>query len=570
MDSALHSLRPPRPTFADLFTPKLVTILREGYGWAELRADAAAGLTVAIVALPLSMAIAIGSGLSPDKGLYAAIVGGFLVSLLGGSRFQIGGPAGAFIVLISAIVERHGYDGLVLATMLAGLMMIATGFLRLGTFIKYIPFPVIVGFTAGIAVIIFASQLRELLGLDLANEPAALLPKLGAIWANIQSVKPGTVLLSLLAVGIILGLRQARPRWPGLLIAVAAISVLSFVLQLDVATIGSRFGGIPSMLPAPALPAFDLAKLQAVLPDAIAIALLGSIESLLSAVVADGMTGRRHRSNSELVAQGTANIGAVIFGGMCVTGTIARTATNIRAGSRGPVSGILHALYVLLFMLLFAPLVAYIPLASLGAVLAVVAWNMAEKREIARLLRASWGDAVVLLATFLLTIFADLMMAIAAGVTLSAFLFLHRMAEAVEVQTGGRLIAEDEADKAGDARSAYAPETDGGEIQVYRISGAFFFGAAATVSSVLDRIGQRPRVFILDFTNVPLVDSTATNALEGFVHKLEAGGTRVYFAGAAGRVRQALVTAGLREPQVRYAATVDAAVAHWRSSETDA
>ena len=255
MDRALESLRPPRPTFSDLFTPKLVTILREGYGWAELRADAAAGLTVAIVALPLSMAIAIGSGLSPDKGLYAAIVGGFLVSLLGGSRFQIGGPAGAFIVLIAAVVERHGYDGLVLATMLAGLMMIATGFLRLGTFIKYIPFPVIVGFTAGIAVIIFASQLRELLGLDLASEPAALLPKLGAIWANIQSVKPGTVVLSVLAVGIIIGLRQARPRWPGLLIAVAGISLLSFALQLDVATIGSRFGGVPSMLPAPALPA---------------------------------------------------------------------------------------------------------------------------------------------------------------------------------------------------------------------------------------------------------------------------------------------------------------------------
>jgi sulfate permease, SulP family len=565
MDRALESLRPPRPTFADLFTPKLVTILREGYGWAELRADAAAGLTVAIVALPLSMAIAIGSGLSPDKGLYAAIVGGFLVSLLGGSRFQIGGPAGAFIVLIAAVVERHGYDGLVLATMLAGLMMIATGFLRLGTFIKYIPFPVIVGFTAGIAVIIFASQLRELLGLDLASEPAALLPKLGAIWANIQSVKPGTVVLSVLAVGIIIGLRQARPRWPGLLIAVAGISLLSFALQLDVATIGNRFGGVPSMLPVPSLPAFDLARLQAVLPDAIAIALLGSIESLLSAVVADGMTGRRHRSNCELVAQGAANIGAVVFGGMCVTGTIARTATNIRAGARGPVSGMLHAVYVLLFIVLFAPLVAYIPLASLGAVLAVVAWNMAEKREFMRLLRASWGDAVVLMTTFLLTILADLMIAIAAGVTLSAFLFLHRMAEAVEIQTGGRLVADDEADKSGAARSVYEPDADGGEVQVYRISGAFFFGAAATVSSVLDRIGARPKVFVLDFTNVPLVDSTATNALEGFVHRLEEAGTRVYFTGTSGRVRNALILAGLREPLVRYSASAEDALSHWRS-----
>jgi SulP family sulfate permease len=567
MDTALQSVRPPRPTFAELFTPKLITILREGYGWPELRADAAAGLTVAIVALPLSMAIAIGSGLSPDKGLYAAIVGGFLVSLLGGSRFQIGGPAGAFIVLIAAIVQRHGYDGLVLATMMAGAMMIAIGFLRLGTYIKYIPFPVIVGFTAGIAVIIFASQLRELLGLDMAHEPAELLHKLAAIWANIQSLKPGTVLLSLLAVVIILGFRRWRPQWPGLLIAVTAITVLAFALQLDAATIGSRFGGVPSMLPAPALPEFDLARMQAALPDAIAIALLGSIESLLSAVVADGMTGRRHRSNCELVAQGAANIGAAAFGGMCVTGTIARTATNIRAGARGPVAGMLHAVYVLLFMLLFAPLVAYIPLASLGAVLAVVAWNMAEKQEFVRLLRSSWGDAVVLLATFLLTIFADLMMAIAAGVTLSAFVFLHRMAEAVEVQTGGRLVADDEADKSGDDRATYMPEA-GGEVQVYRISGAFFFGAAATVSSVLDRIGQRPKVFILDFTNVPLVDSTATNALEGFMHKLEDGGTRIYFVGASEGVGRALVAAGLREPHVRYAETVQAAVAHWRSGVT--
>jgi SulP family sulfate permease len=567
MDTTLQSVRPPRPTFAELFTPKLVTILREGYGWSELRADAAAGLTVAIVALPLSMAIAIGSGLPPAAGLYAAIVGGFLVSALGGSRYQIGGPAGAFIVLIAAVVERHGYDGLVLATTMAGAMMIAIGFLRLGTFIKYIPFPVIVGFTAGIAVIIFASQLRELLGLDMAHEPAALLPKLVAMWANIQSIKPTAIALSILAVGLILGLRQWRPKWPGFLISVGAVSLLAFGLQLDVATIGTRFGGIPSMLPAPALPAFDLARMQAVLPDAIAIALLGSIESLLSAVVADGMTGRRHRSNCELVAQGAANIGAVAFGGMCVTGTIARTATNIRAGARGPVSGMLHALYVLLFMLLFAPLVAYVPLVSLGAVLAFVAWNMAEKREFVRLLRASWGDAAVLLATFLLTIFADLMIAIAVGVTLSAFMFLHRMAEAVEVQTGGRLVAEDEADKLGDASPTYAPGMDGGDIQVYRISGAFFFGAAAAVSSVLDRIGQRPKVFILDFTNVPLVDSTATNTLEGFVHKLEDGGTRVYFAGASGRVRQALVTAGLREPDVRYAATLEEAVAHWRGGE---
>jgi SulP family sulfate permease len=322
-------------------------------------------------------------------------------------------------------------------------------------------------------------------------------------------------------------------------------------------------------LPVPSLPAFDLARIRAVLPDAIAIALLGSIESLLSAVVADGMTGRRHRSNCELVAQGTANIGAVAFGGMCVTGTIARTATNIRSGARGPVSGMLHALYILIFMWFCAPLAAYIPLASLGAVLAVVSWNMAEKREFARLMRVSWGDAAVLGATFLLTIFADLMMAIAAGVTLSAFLFLHRMAEAVEVQTGGRLVAEDVPDTEGADRTAYAPLAEDGDVIVYRISGAFFFGATASISSLLDRIGARPKVFVLDFTNVPLVDSTATNLLEGFVVKLGHAGTRVYFAGASPRVRGALLSAGLTEPLVRYAATAQDALAHRRADDAE-
>ncbi len=276
--SSPQSLKRPEPTFAELFTPKLVTLMREGYGWTDFRADAIAGLTVAIVALPLSMAIAIGSGLSPDKGLYTAIIGGFLISALGGSRFQIGGPAGAFIVLVATIVERHGYDGLVLATLMAGMMMMAVGFLRLGTYIKYIPFPVTVGFTAGIAVIIFASQVKELLGLDMVKEPAELVPKLVAIGESIATVKPATVGLSVLAIAIIVGLRWFRPKWPGLLVAVAVSAALTGLFQLDVATIGTRFGGIPQTLPAPSLPAFDFGKIRAVFPDAITIALLGAIE----------------------------------------------------------------------------------------------------------------------------------------------------------------------------------------------------------------------------------------------------------------------------------------------------
>lgn len=561
MDAAATTTkRRPDITFAELFTPKLVTMLREGYSAADFRADALAGLTVAIVALPLSMAIAIGSGLSPDKGLFTAIVGGFLISALGGSRFQIGGPAGAFIVLIATIVERHGYDGLVLATLMAGVMMLAAGFLRLGTYIKYIPFPVTVGFTAGIAVIIFASQLKELLGLGIAHEPAALLPKLDAIWSSLGTLKPATVALSLFAIATIVGLRRLRPRWPGMLIAVVATAVLAAVLNLDVATIGSKFGEVPRTLPLPSLPNFELAKIRALLPDAVAIALLGSIESLLSAVVADGMSGRKHRSNCELVAQGAANITSVMFGGMCATGTIARTATNVRAGARTPIAGILHAVYILLFMLVAAPLAAFIPLASLGGVLAVVAWNMAEKEEFASLLRTSWGDATVLSATFLLTIFEDLTIAIGVGVTLGAFLFLHRMAEAVEVEGGGSIIANDEADTTGGARTPYTPQAFNGGAMVYRISGAFFFGATAAVSAVLDRIGTHPKVFVLDFTDVPLVDTTAAKALEAFVHKLHHSGTQVYFAGARQSVRRTLLRAGLRKPLVRYAETADLAV----------
>jgi sulfate permease, SulP family len=564
--SAARAIKRHQPSFKELFTPKLVHVLREGYGWAQFRADAVAGLTVAIVALPLSMALAIGSGLSPDKGLYAAIVGGFLISALGGSRFQIGGPAGAFIVLIASIVERHGYDGLVLATVMAGIMMIAIGLLRLGTYIKYIPFPVTVGFTAGIAVIILASQLKDLLGLDMAKEPAALLPKLSAIAASIGTVNPATVILSLLGIAIIVGLRRVRPKWPGFLIAVAATAALTWLFDLDVATIGSRFGGVPHALSAPTLPPFDLAKIQAVLPDAITIALLGAIESLLSAVVADGMTGRKHRSNCELVAQGTANIAAVAFGGMCVTGTIARTATNVRAGARSPISGMLHAVYILLFMAVAAPLASYIPLAALGAVLTVVAWNMTEKVEFASLLRSSRGDATVLMATFLLTIFVDLTTAIGVGVTLGAFLFLDRMAEAVEVEGGGRLVIEDEADEAGADRSAYDPQALKGDAVVYRIRGAFFFGATAAVSAVLDRIGEHPKVFVLDLTDVPMIDSTAAKALDAFVHKVHNAGTQVYFVGAAKAVRRTLLVAGLSKPRVRYAATADDAVAHWRST----
>ena len=562
------------PTFAELFTPKLITVLRERYGLADLRADAAAGLTVAIVALPLSMAIAIASGVPPDRGLYAAIIGGFIVSALGGSRFQIGGPAGAFIVLVAATVEQHGLDGLLLATMISGFILLAIGFLRLGTFIKFIPYPVTVGFTAGIAVIIFASQLKELLGLRLDREPGPFIPKLLALWEALPTLNGSALAVAALTIGIIVAVRRFRPHWPAFIIAVAAAAVVTWLLGLPLETIGTRFGGLPHSLPAPHLPPLSAARITELLPAALSFALLGWIESLLSAVVADSMTGRRHRSNCELVAQGFANIASGLFGGICVTGTIARTATNVRSGARGPVAGMLHSVFLLLFMLVAAPLASFVPLSALAAVLITVAWNMAEKHQFATLLRASKGDAVVLLATFLLVIFRDLTEGILVGFGIGVLVFLQRMAQAIEIEQPHLLPEEDRPDAvAGNGRDPYDPAlaTDP-DVVVYRISGAFFFGAAATVAAALDRIAEHPRAYVIDFSAVPVLDSTAAATIEGFVRKAHHHQAAVYVSGARPPIRRVLLTHGVRPPRVRFKPTLAEALesAHSKSEEDEA
>ena len=552
-----------QPTFAELFAPKLITVLREGYGFADFRADAISGLTVAIVALPLSMAIAIASGVTPDRGLYTAVIGGFIVSLLGGSRFQIGGPAGAFIVLVALTAERHGVDGVILATCMAGVFLIAAGFLRLGTYIKFIPYPVTVGFTAGIAVIIFASQLKDLLGIALtAKEPGELIPKLEVLARGLHTANVSAVAIAAVSITIIVVLRKLWPTSPGILIAVVVAGLATWALSLPVETIGTRFGGIPRQLPWPAWPPLSLEKARAVLPDAIAFALLGAIESLLSAVVADGMTGRRHRSNSELVAQGFANIGSALFGGICVTGTIARTATNVRAGARGPVSGMLHSGFLLLFMLIAAPLASYIPLAALASVLVVVAWNMAEKQEFATLIRSSRGDATVLLATFLLTIFRDLTEGILVGFALGAVLFINRMAQMTGIEAETPLVTADRADDGNGDRVPYdsrlAADPD---VLVYRITGAFFFGAASTVGTVLDSIADSRKAFVVDFAAVPFLDSTAANAMSRVATKAKRQGIRLFITGASPAVRRALLTHGVRPPRARYRETIARAIA---------
>ena len=539
-------------TFSDLFTPKLVTVLREGYGAAGLKTDAIAGLTVAIVALPLSMAIAIGAGAKPENGLYTAVVGGFLISALGGSRFQIGGPAGAFIVLMATTIERFGLPGLFMATIMAGFLMLAAGYLRLGAYVKYIPHPVTVGFTAGIGVIIFASEIKDLFGLTADHEPGPLIPKLAALWQAAPTINPWATGITALCLTLILGLKRWNPNFPGLLIAVTTAALLTFLLGLPVETIGSKFGGVPRSLLWPQWPDFPLSRIPELIPSAVAIAVLGSIESLLSAVVADGMTGRRHRSNCELVAQGYANIASAFFGGLCATGTIARTATNVRAHARGPVSGMLHAVFLLLFMIIAAPLATYIPLAALAAVLATVAWNMAERSQIALILRHDRGEAAVLLATFLLTVFRDLTEGIAVGVTLGAILFMHRMAQLVEVTSHQHWIEEDMGDAVA-PRPPYTPGEGNADILAYRIAGPFFFGAASTVAGVLDEIGARPKAFILDLSAVPLADGAGAQALIGFATKATRAGAKVYVAGAAPQVAETLVACGLGTNLVAYA-----------------
>jgi len=560
-------------SLVDLFTPKLITVLREGYGLAQLRADALAGLTVAIVALPLSIAIAIASGATPAQGLYSAIIGGFLVSALGGSRFQIGGPAGAFIVVVAATIAEHGMDGLLLAMLMSGVILILLGALRLGTYVKFIPYPVTVGFTAGIAVIIFSSQLINMLGLTLTQpEPGPLVPKLWAIGTSLGSLNPSAAILCGATIAFLVVLKKWRPHWPAMLLAVILASVITVAFSLNVATIGSQFGAMPSSLPAPSLPVISLERLQSLMPVAITFALLGAIESLLSAVVADGMSGRRHRSNCELVGQGVANIVTSLFQGICVTGTIARTATNVRSSAHGPVSGMLHALFLLLFILVGAGLVSYIPLACLAAILAVVAWNMVEKTALAILLRASLGDAIVVIVTFGLTIFWGLAEAIVVGFSLGALLFIRRMSKQVQIMTHTPPAKMDSGEDRADIqaeRTAYQAGSQNHDVIVYRISGAFFFGAAASIGAVLDRISGDVRIMVIDFTQVSFLDATGANVVLSLATKARKLGISLIISGASRAVKRDMIAQGLHKAHLRFVKDTDTALAKYARSTSE-
>jgi sulfate permease, SulP family len=517
-------------------TPKLVTTFREGYSLGAFQRDTLAGLTVAIVALPLSLALAIASGTTPDKGLITAIVAGFLISMFGGSRVQIGGPTGAFVVVVFNVIAQHGYDGLLVATALAGLILIAAGLLRLGTWVKYIPQPVITGFTAGIALVIFSSQVRDLLGLQMQGVPADFVAKWAAYAHALPSLNIAAVVVASGSLAAILLLRRFAPRLPGFLLAVAAGSLACWALSLDLETIGSRFGALPTTLPMPELPAISWAQVKAVLPSAFTIAFLAGIESLLSAVIADGMTGRRHRSNVELVAQGIANFASTLFGGMPATGAIARTATNIRAGAQSPIAGMMHAGFLLVFMFLLGPLIAHIPLASLAAVLVIVAWNMSETDHIRHLLRAPMGDRVILILTFALTVLVDLTVAIGVGVVLAALMFMHRMAELSALRHS--TVADDNDDPISDTARRRAELPAG--MEFFELRGPLFFGSAEHLMDVLQRTGPRPHAYLINLREVPLVDATGAKTLRDFIERCARHRVSVYLVGLQPPVTQTL------------------------------
>lgn len=502
-----------------IFRPKLIDTLKN-YNKEQLYRDTVAGVVVGIVALPLAIAFAIASGVSPDKGIFTAVIAGFVISALGGSRVQIGGPTGAFIVVVYGIVQQFGVSGLIIATFIAGILLTIMGIARLGNVIKFIPYPLIVGFTTGIAVIIFSSQIKDFLGLKMGSVPGDFIQKWQAYSLHFSSVSFYALAIGLGTVLIVALSPRITHRIPGSFIAIILTTAAVHFFHLPVETIGSRFGAIASSLPTPEMPGVSFAVIQQLIRPAITIAMLGSIESLLSAVVADGMTGGNHRSNTELVAQGIANICSSLFGGIPATGAIARTATNIKNGGRTPVAGMIHALTLLIIMLFVGKWAALIPMAALAGILIIVSWNMSELKSFLSVLRGSKSDAAVLLATFFLTVFIDLTVAIEIGMILAAFLFMRKMMQTSNVQQ----IAQPADDPAGDVAPIAALPAG---VDIFEISGPLFFGAAYKFRDTMKMIERPATVLIIRMGKVPVIDATGLQVLKDVCGSLEKSGSKL-------------------------------------------
>jgi SulP family sulfate permease len=490
-----------------LLIPKSISCLKN-YSKEQFIKDFISGIIVAIIALPLAIALAIASGVSPEKGLYTAIIGGFIVSLLGGSRVQIGGPTGAFVVIVYGIIQKYGIEGLILSTIMAGVFLVIMGFLKFGSLIKYIPSSITTGFTSGIAIVILSTQVKDFFGLQMKAVPSEFIEKLIAYFNNFHSINFQSLFISVVTLIIIILWPRVSKKIPGTLIAIIIVTIITMIFKLNVTTIGSEFGQLSSSLPKLVIPSINLKMINELMLPALTIAILGSVESLLSAVVADGMIGGSHRSNMELIAQGVANIFSGAFGGIPVTGAIARTAANVKNGGRTPVAGIVHSFGLLIIMLLFMPYVKLVPMSSLAAVLVIVAYNMGEWEAFKTILKAPKSDAIVFLVTFILTIFLDLVVAIGVGVVLSSFLFMRKMADITEV----KYILDDDEDK--DANEFIENVKMPEHISIYEISGSFFFGAANKFVSAMKDMGVPPRILIVKMSKVPFMDATAYHSLK--------------------------------------------------------
>lgn len=509
-----------------MFAPKLITCLKD-YSKDKFFSDCIAGFIVGVVAIPLAIAFAIASGVSPDRGLFTAIVAGFFISVLGGSRVQVGGPTGAFVVIVYGIVQKHGVDGLIIATLMAGIILIIMGVAKLGTVVKFIPHSVIVGFTSGIAVIIFSSQVKDFLGLQIDKVPAEFIEKWKIFIDHAGTINYDAFVLGLLTIFLIVIAPKVSKRVPGALIALILVSAIAAIFKLPVETIGSRFGELPHTLPMPQFPNIALSRVRDLVQPAITIALLGAIESLLSAIVSDGMIGAKHRSNTELIGQGVANIASALFGGMPATGAIARTVTNIKNGGRTPVAGIVHSITILLIMLFLGSWIKFVPLACLAGILVVVAYHMSEWRSFIEVLHWSNGGRFVLLTAFLLTVFVDLNVAIEAGVVLSAFIFMKRMSNATNIKVLTKEFEKDD-DLQDRPLSAFKIPP---KVEIYEVNGPLFFGAANRFDEVDRQVSDKPRVRILRFRDVPIIDSTGMHALKSFYDKCKRDGIHLIITG---------------------------------------
>ncbi|MCQ6957160.1 SulP family inorganic anion transporter [Mucilaginibacter aquariorum] len=503
----------------NLFRPKLIDTL-ENYTLAQFYKDVVAGVIVGIVALPLAIAFAIASGVPPEKGIFTAIIAGLIISTLGGSRVQIGGPTGAFIVIVYEIVQQFGVSGLVISTFIAGILLVIMGVVKLGNTIKYIPYPLIIGFTTGIAVIIFSSEVKDFLGLKMGSVPADFISKWITYGQHLASVNLYALFIGVFTVLVVLLWPKITQKIPGSLIAIVISTWVVWFFHLPVETIGSRFGEIPSSLPRPVIPGVSLATFQQLIRPAFTIALLGSIESLLSAVVADGMIGGNHRSNTELIAQGFANICSSIFGGIPATGAIARTATNVKNGGRTPIAGVIHAISLLLIMLFAGKWAALIPMATLAGILIVVAWNMSELENFIDVFKGSKSDAAVLLTTFGLTVLVDLTVAIEIGMILAAFLFMRKMMQTSSVQQ-----AVFSADQLPDRERT--PEVIPVGVDVFEINGPLFFGAAYKFKDAMKVLEKPARVLIIRMGNVPVIDATGIRVIRDVHQEIKKKGTKL-------------------------------------------